>query len=381
MRAWTGLLWGAWACGAPVDGDEQDTDPPPPSFAEVEADGTYGVGVRSLALVDAARPTPANGVVLASPRRQLPTEVWYPALEGSAQEPEVSASPAEGRFPVVLFSHGFLSSRLDHAGLAAHLASHGYVVAAPDFPLSKRTSPGGATVADVPQQPGDLSFVLDRLLAGDGALAGVIDAEHVAAAGMSLGGLTTLLVGLHPDWRDPRIDVLVPIAAASCYVPRRDFDAPSPPTLVVHGTADRIVDFEANATPLYEALGSPKVLAALRDATHTGFPDATAELFEGVDDPDDVGCNALGESPPDADDGVLAELLDAAGGVLNPTCPAPCSAAPSVDVAMRPSRQVRLLYASVRTFLDGWLLDDPRGRAFVTRGLELEADVDVISSP
>lgn len=379
MRAFIVIV--AAACAPAADDTGVDTDPPAPTFVEVDVAGPHGVGVVSLELFDETRGTPANGSILASPRRKLVTEVWFPSTEGAVDAPEPGGEVAAGSFPVVLMSHGFLSSRLDLAGLAAHLASHGYVVAAPDFPLSKRTAPGGATVLDVPSQPGDLSFVLDALVAGKGGLSSVVDADRVAAVGLSLGGLTTLLVGLHPEWRDPRIDVLVPIAPASCYVPRRAFDAPTPPTLVVHGTADRIVDYEANALPLYEALDAPRVLAAFAEASHTGFPDATAELFEGTDDPDDVGCGAIGDAPSSGDEGTLDALVDDPGGVLNATCPLPCEGEAGGGVAMRPLRQVALLRASVRAFLDGWLRDDPVGRDFVLRGLALEADVDVTAQP
>src|SRR5262245_65884453 len=48
------------------------------------APGPYAVGVRSLQLVDATRPTPAHAGLPALPSRSLPTQVWYPA-EGPAQ--------------------------------------------------------------------------------------------------------------------------------------------------------------------------------------------------------------------------------------------------------------------------------------------------------
>jgi predicted dienelactone hydrolase len=87
----------------------------------------------------------------------LVTEVWYP---GSA----TGALLEDGPLPLVVWSHGYASSRTAQAALGEHLASHGYVVAAPDFPLSTFTAPGGPTVADVASQPGDVRAVIDHLL-------------------------------------------------------------------------------------------------------------------------------------------------------------------------------------------------------------------------
>src|SRR5205823_7649068 len=111
--------------------------------------------------------------------------------------------------------HGFMDSRNGEAYLARHLASHGYLVAAPDFPLSNGAAPGRATVADVPNQPGDLSFIIDQLLA-DATYGASADGDHIGPSGLSLGGLTTLLATFHPRFRDPRILASLPIAPASC---------------------------------------------------------------------------------------------------------------------------------------------------------------------
>ena len=40
---------------------------------------------------------------------------------------------AEGRFPLVLFSHGFASFRTQSSFLTTHLASWGFVVISPDY--------------------------------------------------------------------------------------------------------------------------------------------------------------------------------------------------------------------------------------------------------
>lgn len=44
----------------------------------------------------------------------------------------VGAAPREGRFPVVLFSHGLASTRIQNTAMMEDLASHGFICAACD---------------------------------------------------------------------------------------------------------------------------------------------------------------------------------------------------------------------------------------------------------
>ena len=117
---------------------------------------------------------------------------------------------------MVIYSHGFMSSREEAQYLGEYLASHGYVVAAADYPLSGFNAPGPQLAQDVVNQPGDISFILDDLLrrndsAGD-TLHNRIDPQRIAAVGLSLGGMTTELVAYHPETSDPRVAAAVSIA-------------------------------------------------------------------------------------------------------------------------------------------------------------------------
>ena len=130
------------------------TAPPPENSASAArlADGPYAVGRVEMDWVDTSRPTPANGDYAGSDARALPTLIWYP--EGY-----------DGSSPLVVYSHGFRSNREGGAYLAEHLASYGYVVASANFPLSNGMAPGGSTIEDTPNQPGDVSFIIDQVLA------------------------------------------------------------------------------------------------------------------------------------------------------------------------------------------------------------------------
>ena len=64
-----------------------------------------------------------------------------------------------------MLSHG-LGGNVEYLlPLAAVWASRGYVVALPLFPLTNSATPGGPIAQDVQNQPADVSFVIDKVLA------------------------------------------------------------------------------------------------------------------------------------------------------------------------------------------------------------------------
>lgn len=97
--------------------------------------------------------------------------------------------------------------------LAEGLASRGYVVAAPDHPLTRRRA-ASRRIEDVVQQPADLRIVIDRLLASRAGERPFdqIDPQRIGVMGLSLGGMTATLAAFHPRLRDPRIGAAVSIA-------------------------------------------------------------------------------------------------------------------------------------------------------------------------
>jgi len=97
--------------------------------------------------------------------------------------------PLECR-PLIVFNHGFLLSAQGYRSYGEHLASHGFVVALPTFPMTF-LNVHHARLAE------DVHFAIDTLLAAtDEAthpLAGLIDPSRIGTAGHSLGGKLSLL--------------------------------------------------------------------------------------------------------------------------------------------------------------------------------------------
>ncbi|MET8551010.1 alpha/beta hydrolase family protein [Micromonospora zamorensis] len=197
--------------------------------------------------------------------RALPVRIWYPALgEDGPVRPGLLG--AHGRFPVVMFSHGLGGRPDDYATLLTRWARAGFVVAAPTFP---HTSTGADNnVLDVLNQPADVSYALDQVLAldatADDPLQGRLDADRVAAAGHSAGGVTT--IGLFTANRDERLDAGVVFAGTALGVGTA-FAGAAAPQLFVHGELDEVVEYAAGKAA-YDKVPWPKAMLSLPKGDH-----------------------------------------------------------------------------------------------------------------
>ncbi len=285
-----------------------------PDWTPPDAWGPHGVGVTTLVWTD--------------PRgKELTADVWYPAHIGDA--PPATYDPFElaldarrdapidtrgGPHPLAAFSHGFAAIRFQSAFLMEHMASHGWVIVSPDHNLNTFLDiNAGATARVVIERPGDMRASVDHLVAWsdarDDGWAGAFDASRYAIMGHSFGALTALVVGggtvdLHgviercssgegggraceyiddidPDAMagtseaDPRAEVAVPLSPGVWYGFGADGSGLDTlvPSLVLGGTRDRVLDYEDEIRPTWEAIGRDKTLATFEGAGHYVFSD------------------------------------------------------------------------------------------------------------
>ncbi|MEX2285762.1 MAG: alpha/beta fold hydrolase [Planctomycetaceae bacterium] len=280
--------------------------------------GPYAVGVRTEVFVDAGRTC-----AITKKPRTLVTEIWYPAAEG-AQEPlnkfsDFWVRPAglaagalvigrfggnfgelektfknvarrnaplhDGVFPLLIFSHGNGGLRHQNTYQAEYLASHGYVVAAPDHT-------GNAGVTILPDQiviynsdtrkperrddrPLDVSFLITHLgelsASKDHWLATHLDSEKVGVFGHSFGGFTSCRAAEV----DRRIKAIIPMTLAASFPANvqetgRKVDFP---LLLMLGDADRTVGNVGNQRSMayYNRATGPKYLMNFKGAGHYTF--------------------------------------------------------------------------------------------------------------
>ncbi len=271
-----------------------------------QSPGPYPVGVRTVVLVD-----PSRRDAFAGGPRTLVTEIWYPAREEARKMPRARFSEffgpyqeeagktlrrdledverrfqtlaardavlRKGRWPLLVFSHGNGGFRHQNAFQMDHLASHGFVVAAPDHTGNSRLSPlpSGAVGYDrkgrwqsARDRPLDIRFLMDQLSAGEDPqlswLAGSVDPGAIGLLGHSFGGLTVSEVGA----QDSRIKAILPMTVALG-------KTTEVPTLVMLGAQDRTVGLPGNmmSRGYFLSLRGPRYLFVLRRGGHFTFTD------------------------------------------------------------------------------------------------------------
>ncbi|MCB9663709.1 MAG: hypothetical protein H6732_06335 [Alphaproteobacteria bacterium] len=313
----------AWGCAPAPDGDDDtdavavDTDPvplgDPPGWVAPDAPGPYGVGVVTLTWTH-----PELG--------ELRAELWYPATPETdapraTYDQDILSFPSDvavreappdrrgGPYPLVAFSHGFGGIRFQSFFLTEHLASHGFVVIAPDHPMSSLVDLRPSKAAEAAaRRPGQLSAAVDLL--DTAPVAGLeVDTSRFAAVGHSFGGWTSLVVGggvVHAEaveevcatldptgcnffegqelpleevakhaQPDPRAQVTVALAPGVWYAFGTEGEGLQSVRrpLVLGGTRDGDLPYAKEILPTYEALGAGKALGSLQDAGHWAFSD------------------------------------------------------------------------------------------------------------
>ncbi len=349
-----------------VDADTIDTSPEV-ALPDVEAGtleeqlnrGPYKIGSFEMEFVDETRPTQENGSFEGADSRTLQTIVFYPAEEDG------ETPAADGPFPLLVYSHGFMSNRFDNRGLMEHLTRQGFVVVSADFPLTRRGAPGGENVLDIEYQPADVSFLIDTLLGDDDLpTRGIVDGDNIGALGVSLGAMTSLMVGFHPDFGDPRIDAVVAAAPPTCFAPV-EMLASGLPLLMIHGDNDAILPYVENSEAAYPAAIAPKFFATIHAGNHANFPDAGL-IMEALPNSDTIGCSAIASNIPIADMGTLAEAIGGRPAAeVNAQCSAPCTEIDAAPEAISPVVQHDIFNAGTTAFFNYYLRDDERGLGFL----------------
>ncbi len=329
--------------------------------------GPFAVGFSDLVLVDASRETMANGDAPKLLNRTFPTSVWYP-------------ENGKGNYPLVIHSHGFVSERTDLAYVAELLASHGYVVAAANYPLTAGGTPGGPNADDLVNQPLDVSFLIDSLLqlsGSDKPFAGELDPSRIALMGYSLGGITTTLATYHPRLRDERVAAAISIAGPSAGLVSKFYETTDVPFMMIAGTSDALIDFEYNAAVIPERVQN-SVLIGIDGGTHLGFGSISEPWLRLMNHPDGLGCTAVLSNLGSDTNATFIALGDESDGiVLDSDAPGVCETQPS-EKALHPGRQQMVTSIAVLSFFEFVFNEDPAKRqaAYEQLSSALPADME-----
>lgn len=293
--------------------NSSDSGAPDPTLS-----GPYPVGNVCLYMIDPSRHDRSY-----QSDRQLLVEVWYPAVAKTPGQPEgriidfidekwvalvelvfgfllpeeemeyfqkhtgsfPNALPdlENGPYPLILFSHGNGSIRFSNYTLARHLASHGYIFAAPDHTENAAFAalPDDLVIFNpllTPKsfidRPQDLQFVLDRLLeknapgSGD-FFEGMMDPDRIAISGHSFGGTPVMLLAQF----DPRFKAGLTFAGPWIDLALFSLEIPM---MYMIGLEDKSVGIPYNdwIVGVYRESPPPKFLIEFPDGGHYTFTDA-----------------------------------------------------------------------------------------------------------
>ncbi|MDG1203859.1 MAG: dienelactone hydrolase family protein [Pseudomonadales bacterium] len=307
------------------------------------AEGPYQPQQAEMLFVDSSRATDANGEFAGAPHRSLPSAIWYPKNAG-------------GPYPLIVYSHGFTSSRDETKYLLAQLASHGYVVLAANYPLTSGAAPGGANANDVSNQPEDITFLIDSVLAlsdSDKPFEGEIDSNRIGLMGLSLGGLTTSLTSYHPRLREPRVKAAVSIAGPSEFLSKKFYDQSGVtiPFLMIAGSADRLILHNSNAAVIPERVTNGSLLTIV-GGNHIGFVNMAEPVLRFFHNSDFIACAAVLASVDPETDEVFTDLLSEADGIVaDPNAPKLC-AEPKPPASGHPGRQHMITQIGMLSFFE-----------------------------
>jgi predicted dienelactone hydrolase len=275
------------------------TEPPLAEFEPIDS-GPYDVGVQTITILDEAR------------QRPLTVDVWFPIADATGLPPhqytllpgvyyesptavsaDASVMASDGPYPLVVYSHGSGGLRYLHSNYAEAMASHGYIVAAPDHTGNTATERITGTDADFDvtalNRPQDVAAVIDQMTSPEnvdtaGFVANV-DPESIAVTGHSFGGFTAYAMasGYANDVgtfeADPRVDAIISLAPATGdgsgrLLSDERLASITVPSLVMVGTNDQTTPAAPNVDRPWELSNSdPSYRVDLLEAQHQSFTD------------------------------------------------------------------------------------------------------------
>jgi predicted dienelactone hydrolase len=196
--------------------------------------------------------------------------------------------------PLVAFSHGNSGFGQQSTFLTTHLASWGYVVAAPDhvgntfvemLALEDEDERRAVHLRARSQRPHDITGVIRALLdeAHERDRLPPLESNRLGVLGHSFGGWTSLKIAALED-RIRSVCCLAPVSEP--FVGRKAFDAEELPlasqieTLIVAARDDVLVDLDSSIQPLFERLGPGANLDVIDGADHFHFCDGIETLHK-----------------------------------------------------------------------------------------------------
>lgn len=238
-------------------------------------------------------------------KREIDQTAAHPALV------EWLPDEMSGKYPVILFSHGYGGCSVQSTFLTEALADHGYIVIAPDHADSlchhgnkgfrgalRRKITGEAKSVDHPfrkptewddnseiNRRDDMRAALDFVLS-DPATAPYADATTIGLSGHSLGGYTIMgLAGGWASWKMPNVKAVLALSPfADPYIVHQTVGQIDVPIMYQGGTKDRGVtpSLKREGGGAYDQARAPKYFVDFDGAGHFDFSNRGGAYFDAI---------------------------------------------------------------------------------------------------
>jgi predicted dienelactone hydrolase len=249
-----------------------------------------------------------NTLTDTSRSKNIPIKVHYPK--------------ENGKYPLIVISHGAGGNRDTHYGLADHLASFGYVVFCLEhigsntkslqssFRIMKNLKTMIHNGEEVLGRPKDVSFIIDQAIIfneKNDILKNKIDIENIGVLGHSFGAYTSMAIagikpvldwleprkeyktGLAPDMRDKRVKACIALSPQGIGTPffkEESFHSLAIPLMGITGTEDKLLG-GISSTSRYNAFeywpeNGNHIFIWLNQVQHLDFTDNEGKETKGI---------------------------------------------------------------------------------------------------
>lgn len=344
--------------------------------------GRYSVSTMNFTLRDETRETQAHEYFTqfeGLPYRQFEATVWFP--QGRETE----------QYPLIIYSHAFMSERSDIQYILEHLSSRGYIVLAANYPLTSNTSGDAILMADVVNQPADITFLLNQITNAKTdigqAFSYQIDENRIGVLGYSLGGLASTLAAYHPAYIEHRIKAVISIAGPSAMLSKAFYQNNKVPFMMVAGTSDQMTPYEDHAAVIPARINN-SLLVKIERGSHMGFA-GMAAILRWANNPDSMACSLMNMKMESmgitrgAEERAWYPLLGTADqGVIYDDQSLACNPDSAAPEALNPLRQQMLTRVAVISFFESIFNSSPaereQAKKFLVNDMAKENDdVDV----
>ncbi len=193
------------------------------------------------------------------------------------------ASIEDGKFQLVVISHGGGGNNLAYLTIAQYFVKHGFIVAMPEHYKNNRNNNDlEGTNENLEYRPRHISLVIDTIYS-DSQLRDHVQQNIVAIVGHSMGGYTALALAGGEPWSqdrekifvtpDSRIKAVVLLAPATAFfTPKGSLDNVTVPILLLAAEKDQITPKEHSELVLNQVLDKTMVhFEIIENAGHFSF--------------------------------------------------------------------------------------------------------------